>query len=290
MMKKWLALLLMICLLPVCATAENVVVDLVNQPDTEWAFAEGAQILELYFPPVKGADACILRCGDEVILIDAATIGQSNRVAAALEYMEIDHVDYGFNTHPHDDHIGGFEVLNETAAMDHLYVAFGEEENRSMISAMKAMKAQNIPVTRLGDGDLLPSGFAEMLIIQRDNPKFTLNNRSAMVRLTYGERTILLAADVETAAQNALLETAPELLAVDILKYPHHGVTKAGWNFLKNVNAQLCVITDNRSNTKEARKDADKRGMAQVFTAYGMVRLRTDGQIWVVDQIPLDVE
>ena len=41
---------------------------------------------------------------------------------------------------------------------------------------------------------------------------------------------------------------------------------------------------------KEARKDADKRGMAQVFTAYGMVRLRTDGQIWVVDQIPLDVE
>ena len=38
------------------------------------------------------------------------------------------------------------------------------------------------------------------------------------------------------------------------------------------------------------RKDAKKRRLPLVFTGDGLVRLRTDGQIWVVDQWKLDVE
>ena len=41
---------------------------------------------------------------------------------------------------------------------------------------------------------------------------------------------------------------------------------------------------------KEVRKDAQKRGITPICTSEGMVRLRTDGHIWVVDQIKLDVE
>ena len=58
------------------------------------------------------------------------------------------------------------------------------------------------------------------------------------------------------------------------------------------MSPELTVITNNRysQNVKEVRKDAEKRGITPICTSEGMVRLRTDGHIWVVDQIELDVE
>ena len=50
------------------------------------------------------------------------------------------------------------------------------------------------------------------------------------------------------------------------------------------------MITNSRYSVKETRKDADRKKLPQIYTAAGMVRLRTDGEIWVVDQIPLEVE
>lgn len=111
-----------------------------------------------------------------------------------------------------------------------------------------------------------------------------------MIRLDYGERSLLLTGDVDRDCQNNLLKTVPEKLDVDIFKYPHHGVRPAGWNFLEHMSPELAVITNTRSRVKDARKDAEKRGIATLFTAEGLVRLRTDGHIWVVDQMEINVE
>ena len=285
---------MILCLLPVYASAEentqSVVIDLVNHPEAEWAFEEGAEILEVVFPPVQGADACILRLGDNVMMIDSATPGQHARVAAALEWMGITHVDTGFNTHPHDDHIGGFDVLYQAATLGELYITFPEDANNNIKRTLRAMEEQNIPVKKAADGDLLPFGDVKLEVIKRDVSWFTENDRSAMIRLDYGERSLLLTADVDRDAQNNLLETAADKLDVDIFKYPHHGVRPAGWNFLKHMSPELTVITNKRYSVKEARKDAEKRGITPLYTANGLVRLRTDGYIWVVDQFALDVE
>lgn len=292
MLKRMLATLVLLCLLPVFAFAEEAaaVINLVADPQAEWAFEEGAEILEVYFPPVRGADACILRFGGRVMLIDAATVGQHDRVAAALRYLGIDHVDTGFNTHPHDDHIGGFDVLYQAATMGELYITFPEDANNNIKNTLRAMAEQNIPVKTAADGDLLPFGDVRLEVIKRDVYWFAENDCSAMIRLDYGDRSLLLTADVDRDGQNNLLDTAPEKLDVDIFKYPHHGVRPAGWNFLKHMSAELTVITNSRSRVKDTRKDAERRDIDLLYTSDGMVRMRTDGHIWVVDQIELDVE
>jgi len=292
MCKRVLALMVFLCLLPVMAFAQEagVVIDLVNHPDTPWAFEEGAQILEVYFPPVQGADACILRMNDQVILVDAATRGQHHRVAAALAYLGITHVDTGFNTHPHDDHIGGFDFLHQAATLGELIITFPEDANTAMETSLRIMREQGVPVRRVGNGELLPFGDVRLEVIQMDDFWLNENCRSAMLRLEYGERSLLLTADVGNDAQNLLLERVPEKLSADIFKYPHHAVDPAGWNFLKHIGAEMTVITNSRSRVAAARKDAQWRGVSQAYTCYGMVRLLTDGHIWVVDQIKLDVQ
>jgi len=289
-MKKLLALVLVLLLLPAYALGEGHVVNLTVNPDQEWHFREGAPILEMFFPPVKGADACIVRMGDEVMMIDAATAGQRARVKAALEYAEIDRVDVAFNTHPHDDHIVGFQFVPETAEIGKLLITFPEDANFHMQETLKVMREKGIPVEHSKNGDMLTLGDAKAEVIQMSTSWFSENNRSAMLMVKYGNRSILMAADVELDGQNELLKTRPDDLKADILKYPHHGVAVAGWNFLKHVGAELTVITNSRYSVKNTRKDADLKKLPQVYTAQGMVRLRTDGEIWVVDQIPLEVE
>lgn len=289
-MKKLLALVLVLLFLPVYALGEGKVINLAVTPEKEWSFREGAPILEMFFPPVKGADACIVRMGDEVMMIDAATAGQRARVKAALEYAEIDRVDVAFNTHPHDDHIVGFQFVPETAEIGKLVITFPEDANFHMQETLKVMQEKGIPVEHAQNGDVLKVGEAELEVIQMSTSWFSENNRSAMLMVRYGECSILMAADVELDGQNELLKTRPDDLKADILKYPHHGVAIAGWNFLKHVGAELTVLTNSRYSIKETRKDADRKKLPQIYTAAGMVRLRTDGEIWVVDQIPMEVE
>ena len=294
MLKRLLAMFVMICLLPVLALAaeSSVVVDLVNHPEAEWAFEEGASILEVFFPPVQGADCCILRYDGQTMMVDAATPGQHARVAAALAYAGIDRINTGFNTHTHDDHIGGFDILHQAAALDELIIVFPQDHSNNMKRTMRAMQEQGIPVKSAANGDLIPFGDVRLEVIKRDVSWFAENDQSAMLRLDYGERSLLLTADVDRDCQNNLLETAPEKLDVDIFKYPHHGVRPAGWNFLSHMSPEMAIITNSRfnQNVKVVRKDAEKRGITPICTSEGMVRLRTDGRIWVVDQIKLGVE
>lgn len=289
-MKKIAALALVLLLLPACVLAEGRVINLVADPNAEWSFQEGAEILELWFPPVKGADACILRMGDEVMMVDAATEGQRARIAATLREMGVTRVDTGFNTHPHDDHIAGFKHVPDAAELGRLIITFPEDANNHMKNALRKMKELGIPVEHASDGDVLRLGQATLTVNQRSTKWMSENNRSAMLMVEYGECRMLLAADVELDGQNELLKTMPEWLKADILKYPHHGVAKAGWNFLKHVGAELAVITNGRYSIKNVRKDSEKRGLPLIYTDEGIVRLRTDGQIWVVDQWEMAIE
>lgn len=284
MKTKWLCLLIVCVLLPGMASAAGRVINLVATPESEWAFEENAELLEVYFPPVKGADACLLRMGNQVIMVDAATPGQRQRVVAAIREAGIDHIDLGFNTHPHDDHIGGFWFVPEIVPLSWLVVTFPENANHHMINTLKTMNEQRIPVWRTGDGACFKLGKAKVLVIQKAEKWFSENDRSAMLLVQLGECKLLLTGDVERDAQNLLLKACPELLDADIFKYPHHAVTRAGWNFIKHIDAELAVITNDREKTKSAAEDAEKKMLPLLYTGEGMVRLRTDGNIWVVDQ------
>lgn len=296
-MKHLLALLLAaLLLMPLCALAqeetalaqpaESHVINLIENPDAEYAFQEGVTLLEVYFPEIFGCDACILRFGEETMLIDAATVGQAPIVMETMEKLGVNHLNIAFNTHPHDDHIMGFQSLPEDMPVDKFVIAFPEDENRQMRSTLKVIRQREIPIERVKNGSEMMLGDVRMVVMQKDFTSYTVNNRSAALMVFYGDRRLLMAADIETHAQGSLNKKPPEFgLKADILKYPHHGVAKVGWKFLGNVQPELAIVTSKLVSIKETVADSEKRGLPLVSTVPGVVRLRTDGVIWVVDRI-----
>ena len=92
------------------------VVNLIDDRDAPYAFAQGAPLLEIVFPRVYSSDCAILRMEGETMMIDASTEGEKmqGRIATAMGAIGMDHIDIAYNSHPHRDHINGFEVVNQT--------------------------------------------------------------------------------------------------------------------------------------------------------------------------------
>ncbi len=291
-MKRLLCLLMLLCLLPVLALGEGKVVNLMENPDADWSFEEGAEILEIVYPPLQGADACILRMGDQVMMIDCATDDQSrSSVVPTLRRLGITYVDIAFNSHPHDDHLTGFEYLDGTAAIGKLLVSSPLDENYVIRRTVCVMQSLGVPVEQVQDGDVLTLGDATLTVIQRQRPDLTGNDRSGVLKLVYGDCSFISFGDVENRAQSMLAEDPPACgLHADIMKYPHHGHAKLREDFFNAIDPELAIITAARFRAEDAFDYMGKKNVPTLSTYRHTLRLRTDGRIWVVDDLGLQEE
>jgi competence protein ComEC len=74
-----------------------------------------------------------------------------------------------------------------------------------------------------------------------------MNNSSVVVRATVRGVRILLAGDIETEAQDAILASGADV-ASDVLKFPHHGSGRQAPAFLAAVGAAVATISVGADN------------------------------------------
>ena len=293
-MKRLIALLMLLCLLSPAALAEEtqVVYNRTKNLTEEYVFPEDTPILEIFFPRVFSSDCAILRFGEETMMIDASTLNKrmQNRIQTALWSVGIDHIDVAFNSHPHDDHIDGFVPVDAHTPIGQMVLTFEEDFDSHMKTVVKYCNEQGIPIVHVGDGDVLtmgPNGEVTMRVIQRnDTGKWKANDRSAMLLIQYGERTILFAGDVENRAQKSYYTTVPEGgIKADILKYPHHGQVKLDDRFLELIDPEFVFMNGASGVMDAAKKYLNKHKIPFIIGYDGLTRMRTDGSIWVVDYV-----
>ncbi len=73
---------LILLLFPLCARAEEHIINLVEDASQDYRFEEGAPLLEIVFPRVISSDCAILRFEDQVMMIDSSTRSEkmNNRI------------------------------------------------------------------------------------------------------------------------------------------------------------------------------------------------------------------
>jgi len=293
------ALLLLMCLaalLPTLAFAEEealppVLIDRINQPETyaDFTFAPEAPLLEVIFPQILNCDAIFLRCGGETMLVDCATQGQAQRIINMCRQLGITRIDRVINTHPHEDHIGGFRDLIKEVEVGELWICFPEDYNDHMKKAVGWAEKAGIPVVHYADGDVLTLGGTSIDVWKLEGKISELNDCSAQFYITFGERTMLMAADLEKPGQKKYVELKGEALKADVLKYPHHGLDKLAEEYAAAVAPLYFVVTNNQRST-EGLKYIRRGDVPCAWTVPGFVTLTTDGTTWLVERVESEIK
>jgi competence protein ComEC len=121
------------------------------------------------------------------------------------------------------------------------------------------------------------------------NTTSDVNNNSVVIRLTYGQFSLLLTGDVGQEGEETLLASGQALPSV-ALKVPHHGAdTSLTLRFLEMVDPQLAIISlgaDNRFGHPH-RVTLDKLHDIHTYRTdqQGTIEVVSDGErYWVVTE------
>lgn len=286
---KMLVLWMMMLLCAACAGSaeESIIVDKTHGENAEFAFAEGAELLEIYFPKIYGVDSAFVRCGAYSMLIDCAG-PQWEQTRTMLEDLGVSGMTYALNTHPDGDHIGGFNYVLKGIPAGEFLTGFPEdypEGDAVRFRVYDMLHERGIPMRRVNDGDTIDFGNARIRVYQRtekDLPR--VNNMSVVLMIEFGERRILFTGDIQPLGQRLFVEDeAGYDLKADILKYPHHGYERLNEEFLRRVSPVLAVCTGGQVKSK-GLDQMKEFGIPSLNTGFQGYHLSTDGRVWVVEK------
>lgn len=255
----------------------------------EWApfpFLDLDKSLAVFTIPVGAQDAYLIVCDGHAMMLDCSAIGMPpvpDYLLRLLDALGIERLDYAVNTHPHTDHMLGFPDLLAKVPADAFYTIFKRDHSAAQRKLIRQIDALGIPIVDYVPGTPIPLGGAQITTWQRhDVPND--NDRSLIMRIQYGERSILLTADIQLTTQRHFAEELGDAIRSDILKLPHHGIGDLSPKLLSAVDPGLCFASNSEKykGVKLQRAACEKFGVPLIFTGYVPLVMVTDGTRWQV--------
>ncbi len=234
----------------------------------------------------QGDSELIWLPGGKTMLIDAGDNGQEDRLLSYLRAQGVSRIDYLVGTHPHADHIGGMREVIETFPIGKIYLPRVSHTSETYTDMLKAIEQKGLTVETARQGKVLfaENGVRAECLAPAGESYESLNNHSAVIRLTYQDISFLFTGDAEGLSEKEMLSAGIDLTA-DVLKVGHHGSsTSTTADFLQAVSPGCAVISCGKSNDyghphQETLKKLEKAGI-EVFRTdeMGTIIMETDGK------------
>lgn len=240
-------------------------------------------------------DSVLLTSPDgKTMMIDLNNGANDAEIIASLQRLGIEKLDYLVFSHPHVDHINGYRSLFRYVSVDQCYMNAEDysENSTAYTDLIKTLKAKNVPVTILWEGDTIT--FGDEITVDIMNPPrdydFTddrgvgtasiANNGSIAMLFHYGEATYFTGGDLYQEGEDAFLERYPDFQA-DIAKLNHHGrSTSNSKAWVERIRARLVCPQDNAINSDVVWGRFRKNGAITVSATLdgaSVVRCSPDG-------------
>ena len=206
--------------------------------------------LQVYFLDVGQGDATVAVCEGAVMIVDGGPPSASQFIYSFLRNtLKIDHIDVMIASHPHADHVGGLSAALNACSVDVLYTSEINYDTKAWQSVLKYADAQGTPVIIPYPGDSFDLGSATVEILGPLWYHNNLNDLSLIIKITYGDTSILITGDAEWEAEHDLLDGGIDVSA-DVLRVGHHGSnTSTSYQFLRAVAPTYGIISVGADNT-----------------------------------------
>lgn len=234
------------------------------------------------------SDCMLLEANGEVMMVDAGFETYRDDLIPALEELGITEFKYLFNTHFHEDHIGGFYWIMKHGFAVGEYLHPYEESSRNNVrrhhKTLTMAETMNVPIRQISGGTVLELGEA-VIRLYRYEEEPNANAKSVIAHVTYGDSTILLGADIIGITQRYFAANLdPKRLKADIVKAPHHGITAMAAEFIEAIDPKMILFTAPSRRAGKGIGQAKRRDLEYFCSGDGTVTLETDGVDWYVRQ------
>lgn len=206
------------------------------------------------FLEVGQGDAILIETPEGIeVLVDG---GRNSRVLSELTDVlgAFDRtLDMIVATHPDADHIGGLNMVLERYEVARILMT--ENKNESSVAEAflerAAVEGADITYARTGQQFALGASTTIEVLFPFENPADMESNASSIIlKVTYGESSILLTGDAPKRIETYLTEQYGTYLSSEILKIGHHGSrTSTDLSFVQAVAPQYGVISAGADNS-----------------------------------------
>jgi competence protein ComEC len=218
---------------------------------------------------------------------DTGSIGE-RVVSEYLWSRGLDRVDYILPTHADADHIDGLNDVARNFKVRGAIVARTPADDAEYERFAKTLNEARVPIEKVGAGDILRFGQVNAEVLwppaSMDANAPYRNNDGLVLRLRFGEKSVLFMADVEKETETALLKSGINLRS-DVIKVGHHGSRTSSTQPLVNATQpSLAIISVGRTSIfGHPHKEVVERWRAigaQLMTTgeKGTIRVVTDGR------------
>lgn len=276
-------MLLLLLAFPLCA---NAAIYTEAPPSENWS---ELPLFRLTAFAAGESDCMLLECGGESMMVDGGSKPFRDPLMEALKRRGIEKLKYLLNTHFHDDHIDGLYWLmrNGMPAGEYLhpYTDYAERLEKRQARTLQQARHEGIPIRKLENGEEIMLGEA-VITVYRYQDGETTNGRSMIEHVRFGDATMLLCADITGITQVYYAENLPkDILDVDVMKMPHHGITPLNKTFMAATSPQVLLITNNEKTSNRTIIQAEANKMLPFCAADRTTVLETDGEDWYVYQV-----
>lgn len=228
-----------------------------REPPKPRAPAPTNELRVRFFAAGHGDSILLTTTDGHRVLVDAGRfIGGDHLVRRRLipwfKQHHIRKLDAFVVTHPHPDHFGDPVMLRKHVAFDAIHTNLdGAVLLHTLTPGLHKVAGRPVRLVTLVQGDRLQFGRLRLRVLHppknaRSPARVTRisdqNDRSLVMRVTYGAVKILLAGDLTLRGERALLATRQPLFA-HVLKLGHHGTGSTSDAWLRRVRPKHAVAT-----------------------------------------------